>query len=109
MLVGTLLTVVERLVPADCEYTSFAPSWVPTHNQYWLTPDPLVQLNVTVDELRADPGAGETISAGVEPDCADSRAGGRAAIAKMTIRAHDHSGNTRWLMIQHPKWKARCQ
>ena len=51
-------TVADRFVPCDCEYTSNPPGVVPTYSQYWLTPLPLVQLNV-VEDPRLVPGAGE--------------------------------------------------
>ena len=50
-------------MPTDCEYTSAPPSRVPTYSQYCVTPVPLVQLNVTVDDAKLDPGAGDTICA----------------------------------------------
>src|SRR5436309_1290539 len=42
--VGTPLTIADWLVPVDCEYTSRAPGWVPTHNQYCFSPGPLLQV-----------------------------------------------------------------
>ena len=65
--VGTPLTIADWLVPVDCEYTSRAPGWVPTHSQYCVTPVPLVQVNVTVDEEKLVPGTGEIIWAKAEP------------------------------------------
>src|SRR5438093_467092 len=65
--VGTPLTIADWLVPVDCEYTSRVPGWVPTHNQYCVTPVPLVQVNVTVDEEKLVPGTGEIIWANALP------------------------------------------
>jgi len=61
--VGTPLTVADRLVPCDCEYRFPSPGTVETHSQYSTTPVPLVQLNVTVEDVSTDPGAGATICA----------------------------------------------
>jgi len=44
-------------------YTFPSPGTVETHSQYCVTPAPPVQLNVTVDDVNTDPGAGVTISA----------------------------------------------
>ena len=65
--IGIPLTVADRLVPCDCVYRFPSPSTVETHSQYWVTPVPLVQLNVTVDDGRTDPGAGATIRASATP------------------------------------------
>jgi len=65
--VGTPVTVTVWLVPCDSEYTLLAPSDVPTHRKYCVTPAPLVQVNVTVEDVRIDPGGGSTISATAGP------------------------------------------
>jgi len=60
---GIPLTVADRLVPCDWVYRFPSLGTVETHSQYWVTPVPLVQLNVTVDDVRIVPGAGATICA----------------------------------------------
>jgi hypothetical protein len=63
VLVGKPVTVRERLVPWDCEYRFPSPSTVDTHSQYWVTATPALQVNVTVDDVSVDPGAGVWICA----------------------------------------------
>lgn len=63
--VGTPVTLTERFIPWDRVYRSPSPGRDPIHSQYWLTPVPAVQVNVTVDDWRIDPGDGDVIWAGV--------------------------------------------